>query len=97
MELESLEYKIVMEDERDAERLGWLAHLDMATAAYMAPIARYPERNIACATEPTSSNATTAYKKARPKLRQLRMRQEEGSPLRLRANCGHCVPKRRPI
>jgi hypothetical protein len=47
MELESLDYKIVMEDGRDTEVLGRLAHLDMATAAYMAAIVRYPKRNIA--------------------------------------------------
>jgi hypothetical protein len=47
MELESLEYKIVMEDGRDTEVLGRLAHLGMATAAYMAAIALYPKRNIA--------------------------------------------------
>jgi hypothetical protein len=47
MELESLEYKIVMEDGRNTEVLGRLANLHMATAAYMAAIARYPKRNIA--------------------------------------------------
>ena len=46
MELESLEYKIVMENGPDTEVLGRLAHLDMVTAAYMAAIARYPKRNI---------------------------------------------------
>jgi hypothetical protein len=46
MELECLEYKIVMEDGRDTEVLGRLANLHMATAAYMAAIARYPKRNI---------------------------------------------------
>jgi hypothetical protein len=47
MELESLEYRIVMEDGRNTEVLGRLAHLGMATAAYMAAIARHPKRNIA--------------------------------------------------
>jgi hypothetical protein len=47
MELECLEYKIVMEQGRDTEVLGRLANLHMATAAYMAAIARYPKRNIA--------------------------------------------------
>jgi hypothetical protein len=47
MELESLEYRIVMEDGRDTEVLGGLAHLGMATAAYVAAIARHPKRNIA--------------------------------------------------
>jgi hypothetical protein len=46
MELESLEYKIVMEDGRDTEVLGRLTNLHMATAAYMAAIARHPKRNI---------------------------------------------------
>jgi hypothetical protein len=46
MKLESLEYKIVMEDGRDTEVLSRLARLEMATAAYMAAIARYPRRNI---------------------------------------------------
>jgi hypothetical protein len=44
MELESLEYKIVMEQGRDTEVLGRLANLYMATAAYMAAIARCPKR-----------------------------------------------------
>ncbi len=47
MELECLECKIVMEDRRATEVLGRLANLHMATAAYMAAIARYPKRNIA--------------------------------------------------
>jgi hypothetical protein len=47
MELESLEYKLLMEDGRDTEVLGRLAHLNVATAAYMAAIARYPKSNIA--------------------------------------------------
>jgi hypothetical protein len=47
MELECLEYKIVMEDGHDTEVLGRLANLHMATAAYMAAIAWYPKGNIA--------------------------------------------------
>jgi len=47
MERESLEYRIVMEDGRDTEVLGRLANLHMATAAYMAAVARHPKRNIA--------------------------------------------------
>jgi len=47
MELESLEYRVVMEDGRDTEVLGRLANLHLATAAYMAAIARFPTRNIA--------------------------------------------------
>ncbi len=42
MEPESLEYKVVMEDGRDAEVLGRRANLHMATAAYMTAIARHP-------------------------------------------------------
>jgi hypothetical protein len=44
MELESLEYKIVM-DKGATPRCS--ANLHMATAAYMAAIARCPKRNIA--------------------------------------------------
>jgi hypothetical protein len=59
MELECLEYKIVMEDRRDTEVLGRLANLHMATAAYMAAIARYPKRNITLRQGTRSSSATT--------------------------------------
>jgi hypothetical protein len=47
MERESLEYKIVMDDGGDTEALGLLASLDLAGAAYMAAVAKYPDRNIA--------------------------------------------------
>jgi hypothetical protein len=46
METEKLEYKIVMDDGPDAEVLGRLAHLELASAAYMAAIVKYPLRNI---------------------------------------------------
>ena len=60
MELESLEYRIVMEDGRDTEVLGRLANVDMATAAYMAAIAGTRSGTSPCATAPRSSGATTA-------------------------------------
>jgi hypothetical protein len=46
MEHESLEFKIVMDDGKDAEVLARLAALDIASAAYMAAIAKYPQRNV---------------------------------------------------
>jgi hypothetical protein len=36
--------RLVMEDGRDTEVLGRLAHLGMATAAHIAAIAQYPKR-----------------------------------------------------
>jgi hypothetical protein len=46
METENLQYKIVMNDGPDAEVLGRLAHLELASAAYHAAIVKYPLRNI---------------------------------------------------
>jgi hypothetical protein len=46
MEHEKLEYKVVMEDGPDSKILGRLAHLDLASAAYLAAIARFPAWNI---------------------------------------------------
>jgi hypothetical protein len=46
METETLQYEIVMDDGPDAEVLGRLAHLDLANAAYLAAVVKYPLRNI---------------------------------------------------
>ena len=46
MELESLEFKVVMDDGPDTEVLVRAASLDIASAAYMAAIARYRLRNV---------------------------------------------------
>ena len=46
MERESLEYKIVMDDGPDTEVLGRLASLDIASAADMETIVKYPLRNV---------------------------------------------------
>jgi len=47
MEHESLEFKIVMDDDPDTEVLARLAHLDLAGPAYTAAVLKYPKRNIA--------------------------------------------------
>lgn len=48
MECESsLEYKIVLDTGTDTDVIGRLVSLDLATAAFTAAIARYPNRNIA--------------------------------------------------
>jgi hypothetical protein len=46
MEHESLDYKIVMDDGSDTEVLGRLAGLDIADAAYLRAIVKYPLRNV---------------------------------------------------
>jgi hypothetical protein len=46
MERESLDYKIVMDDGPDTEVLGRLASLDIASAAYLQAIVKYPLRNV---------------------------------------------------
>jgi hypothetical protein len=46
MEHESLDYKIVMDDGSDTEVLGRLADLDIAGAAYLRAIVKYPLRNV---------------------------------------------------
>jgi hypothetical protein len=46
MEHESLDYKIVMDDGPDTEVLGRLASLDIADAAYLRAIVKYPLRNV---------------------------------------------------
>lgn len=48
MEREDLKYKVVIDDSEspDTEVLARLAHLDMAVPAYMAAIARFPNRNV---------------------------------------------------
>jgi len=46
MEHQSLDYKIVMDDGPDTEVLGRLAGLDIASAAYMQAIVKYPLRNV---------------------------------------------------
>jgi hypothetical protein len=46
METEKLQYKIVMDDGPDAEVLARLAHLKLASAAYLAALVKYPLRNI---------------------------------------------------
>jgi hypothetical protein len=46
MEHESLDYKIVMDDGPDTEVLGRLACLDIASAAYLQAIVKYPLRNV---------------------------------------------------
>ena len=43
MEHESLEYKIIMADGADSEVLARAASLDIAAAAYMAAVAKYPK------------------------------------------------------
>ena len=47
MELESLEFKVVMDDAPDTEVLARAASLDIGSAAYMAAVLRYPKRNLA--------------------------------------------------
>jgi len=46
MELESLEYKVVMDDDPNTEVVARVASLDIASAAYMAAIATYSSRNV---------------------------------------------------
>lgn len=46
MEIERLEYKVVLEAPPDTEILARTAHLDMATAAYLTALTRYPKRNV---------------------------------------------------
>jgi hypothetical protein len=46
MERESLDYKIVMDDGPDTEVLGRLASLDIASAAYLQAVVRYPLRSV---------------------------------------------------
>ncbi|MBO0756735.1 MAG: hypothetical protein J2P54_12815 [Bradyrhizobiaceae bacterium] len=46
MEHESLEYKIILEDGADSEILGKLSALDIARAAYLQAVVKYPLRNI---------------------------------------------------
>jgi hypothetical protein len=46
MEHESLDYKIMMDDGPDTEVLGRLASLDIASAAYLQAIVKYPLRNV---------------------------------------------------
>jgi hypothetical protein len=46
MERESLDYKIVMHDGPDIEVLGRLASLDIASAAYLHAVVKYPLRNV---------------------------------------------------
>jgi len=59
MELESLEFKVVMDDGPDTEVLARAASLDIASAAYLAAVLKHPKRNSPCATAPASSSATT--------------------------------------
>jgi hypothetical protein len=49
VELERLEFKVVVDDtgSPDTEILARAASLDIASATYMAAVARYPNRNIA--------------------------------------------------
>jgi len=46
MELESLEFKVVMDDGPDTEVLARVATLEIASAAYMAAVAKYSLRNV---------------------------------------------------
>jgi hypothetical protein len=46
MEREALDYKIVMDDGPDTEVLGRLASLDIASAAYLQALVKYPQRNV---------------------------------------------------
>jgi len=46
MELESLEYKVVMDAGADTEVLARAKSLDLASAAYIAAVARYRLRNV---------------------------------------------------
>jgi hypothetical protein len=43
----TLDFKVVMADGADSEVLARAASLDIASAAYMAAVAKYPNRNIA--------------------------------------------------
>ena len=46
MEVEKLEYKIVMDDGADTVVLARLAELELCALAYMAVLARHPARNV---------------------------------------------------
>jgi hypothetical protein len=46
MEHESFEFKIVMDDAADTEVLARASGLDIASAAYMAAVAKYPLWNV---------------------------------------------------
>jgi hypothetical protein len=46
MGTEQLEYKLVIDDDPDAEVLGRLAHFELGAAAFMAAVAKFPNRNI---------------------------------------------------
>jgi hypothetical protein len=46
MEHESLEFKVVIDAGKDTEVLARVAHLGVASAAYMATVAKFPNRNI---------------------------------------------------
>lgn len=58
METKKLQYQIVMDP--DAEVLGQLAHLELASAAYQAAVVKYPLRNIQLRRARRSSSAMTA-------------------------------------
>jgi hypothetical protein len=47
MELESIEFKIVMDDGPDTEVLARAASLDIASAAYRAAVLKHPKRDLA--------------------------------------------------
>jgi hypothetical protein len=46
MEVEKLEYKVMMDDGSGTEVLGHVRDLDFGAAVYMAAVAKYPNRNI---------------------------------------------------
>jgi hypothetical protein len=46
METEQLEYKLLIDDGPDTEVLGRVAHLELGAAAFMAAVAKFPNRNI---------------------------------------------------
>jgi hypothetical protein len=60
MEHESLDYKIVTDDGLDTEVLGRLADLDIASAAYLSAIVKYPLRKYSSGRANRSSSGTTA-------------------------------------
>jgi hypothetical protein len=47
VEIERLEFKVVMDDGLNTEVLARVAHLDLAGPAYRAAVLKYPNRNIA--------------------------------------------------
>jgi hypothetical protein len=59
MEHESVESKIVMDGGADTEVLARVASLDIASAAYMAAIAKYPHRNVYLRQARASSSRTS--------------------------------------